>query len=213
MRGRASNNSRRAPVGEVASVIDDYLNLSGRDIQGYEFGVQYRMPRRASASSPSTATRRTTSSGAPRPMRTRRSSMNSSATVARVARERVARVAAGRRLRRLVLELLRFVRRHLGGDDASRFTGCSAIRTTSASSTTTASRATCCASIPRSATTRGSPIVSTKGARWLRGVTVRGGINNVLDTEPQLADEQYGYFSSTMNPRGRQFTMEVSRKF
>jgi hypothetical protein len=44
-------------------------------------------------------------------------------------------------------------------------------------------------------------------------VTVRGGINNVMDSEPQLADEQYGYFSSTMNPRGRQFTMEVSRKF
>jgi outer membrane receptor protein involved in Fe transport len=42
---QTSNNSRRAPVGEVLSVIDDYLNLSGRDIQGYEFGVQYRLPK------------------------------------------------------------------------------------------------------------------------------------------------------------------------
>jgi hypothetical protein len=49
-----------------------------------------------------------------------------------------------------------------GRKPRSRSTRRSARRTTSASSTTTASRATCCASIPRSATTRGSPIVSTK---------------------------------------------------
>jgi hypothetical protein len=42
---QATNNSRRAPVGEFISVIDDYLNLSGRDIQGYEVGVQWRGPK------------------------------------------------------------------------------------------------------------------------------------------------------------------------
>jgi len=49
--------------------------------------------------------------------------------------------------------------------------------------------------------------------RWLRGVTLRGAINNVFDTEPPLADEQYGYFTGSANARGRQFTMEVSKRF
>ena len=42
---QTSNNARRAVVGELVSVIDDYLNLSGRDIQGYEFGAQWRSPK------------------------------------------------------------------------------------------------------------------------------------------------------------------------
>ncbi|MEO6246106.1 MAG: TonB-dependent receptor, partial [Opitutaceae bacterium] len=40
----ANASNRRAAVGEVVSVIDDYLNLSGRQIQGYEFGLQWRGP-------------------------------------------------------------------------------------------------------------------------------------------------------------------------
>jgi outer membrane receptor protein involved in Fe transport len=52
-----------------------------------------------------------------------------------------------------------------------------------------------------------------RGHAWLKGVTLRGGINNVFDTEPQLADEQYGYFPGTANVRGRQFTMEFSKRF
>jgi outer membrane receptor protein involved in Fe transport len=48
---------------------------------------------------------------------------------------------------------------------------------------------------------------------WLKGVSVRGGINNVLDSEPRQTDEQYGYQSGTANVRGRQYTFEVSRKF
>ncbi|MBC7368839.1 MAG: hypothetical protein H7343_18845 [Undibacterium sp.] len=52
-----------------------------------------------------------------------------------------------------------------------------------------------------------------KNRAWLKGVSVRGGINNVMDEEPPLADEQYGYQSGTANVRGRQFTCEVSRKF
>ena len=52
-----------------------------------------------------------------------------------------------------------------------------------------------------------------RDSRWFTGTAVRVGVNNVFDREPQLADEQYGYFSGSANPRGRQFTMEVSRKF
>jgi hypothetical protein len=48
---------------------------------------------------------------------------------------------------------------------------------------------------------------------WLRGVALRGGINNVFDENPALVDEQYGYQPGTFNVRGRQFTMEVSKRF
>ena len=50
-------------------------------------------------------------------------------------------------------------------------------------------------------------------SRWLNGVTIRGGINNVFDEEPALVDEQFGYQPGTFNVRGRQFTMEVSKRF
>ena len=50
-------------------------------------------------------------------------------------------------------------------------------------------------------------------SRWLSGVTIRGGINNVFDEDPALVDEQYGYQPGTFNVRGRQFTMEVSKRF
>jgi outer membrane receptor protein involved in Fe transport len=49
--------------------------------------------------------------------------------------------------------------------------------------------------------------------RWLRGVSVRLGINNVFDVEPPLADETYGYAGGSANVRGRQATLELSRKF
>ena len=42
---------------------------------------------------------------------------------------------------------------------------------------------------------------------------VRANPPRVFDRAPQLADEQYGFFSGSANPRGRQFTTDVSRKF
>ena len=47
----------------------------------------------------------------------------------------------------------------------------------------------------------------------LKGVSVRLGLNNVFDRIPPLADEQYGFFTGSANPRGRQFTFDLSRKF
>ena len=48
---------------------------------------------------------------------------------------------------------------------------------------------------------------------WLRGVSARLGLNNVLDSEPPLADETYGYAGGSANVRGRQVTLEITRKF
>jgi len=40
-------SQQRAPVGRVISVIDDYLNLAGRDLEGFDFAVSYRLPKLA----------------------------------------------------------------------------------------------------------------------------------------------------------------------
>lgn len=36
---------QRAPVGEFLRGLDDYFNLSGRNLQGVDFGIVYRLPR------------------------------------------------------------------------------------------------------------------------------------------------------------------------
>ena len=37
-------SAQRAPVGRVISVIDDYLNVAGRDVEGIDVAVAYRFP-------------------------------------------------------------------------------------------------------------------------------------------------------------------------
>jgi hypothetical protein len=211
---QTSNNSRRAPVGEVASVIDDYLNLSGRDIQGYEFGLQYRMPK----------------------TRLGQFTFNSEAT------HYVLRRSKADENSPILDELERNGRTkwranasltwRQGGLSAGWFSSYfGSFVDTSAATTEQIYRVLGYPDYIRNFNDNGitryllrvDPSFShnawlsyrfDKGARaWLRGVTVRGGINNVLDREPQLADEQYGYFSGSANPRGRQFTLDFSRKF
>lgn len=46
---------------------------------------------------------------------------------------------------------------------------------------------------------------------WLRGLSVRVGINNVIDTDPPLADESRGYRTGGSNPRGRQYSLQLSK--
>ncbi|MCM2274476.1 MAG: TonB-dependent receptor [Candidatus Didemnitutus sp.] len=41
----ANPGSQRIPVGRVLSVVDDYINLSGRDIEGIDMALSYRSPR------------------------------------------------------------------------------------------------------------------------------------------------------------------------
>lgn len=48
---------------------------------------------------------------------------------------------------------------------------------------------------------------------WLRQVTLRFGITNVLDTDPPIADETAGYMLGTANPRGRMFNLDLTKRF
>lgn len=38
-------SSQRAPVGRLISLVDDYLNLAGRDLEGFDMAVTYRLPK------------------------------------------------------------------------------------------------------------------------------------------------------------------------
>ncbi|MBL9211214.1 MAG: TonB-dependent receptor [Opitutaceae bacterium] len=38
-------SQQRAPVGSVRSLVTDYVNLAGREVQGLDFGVEFRLPR------------------------------------------------------------------------------------------------------------------------------------------------------------------------
>ncbi len=38
-------NQRRAPVGPVIDVAEEFVNIAGRDLEGIDFGAEYRVPR------------------------------------------------------------------------------------------------------------------------------------------------------------------------
>lgn len=47
----------------------------------------------------------------------------------------------------------------------------------------------------------------------LDGTRLRFAINNLFDKDPPLADEVFGYYSDLHSPRGRQFAIELRKKF
>jgi hypothetical protein len=211
---QATNNSRRAPVGEFISVIDDYLNLSGRDIQGYEFGVQWRSPK----------------------TRAGQFSLSSEATHYVLRRSKADEISPEldelERNGRAAWRANASVSWRKGPVSAGWFTSYfGSFVDTSAATTEPITRALGYPDYIKIFNDNGitrylyrvKPAINhnawisyrfEKGSRaWLRGVTVRCGVNNVFDTEPPLADEQYGYFTGSANARGRTFTFDLSRKF
>ncbi len=211
---QGSNNSRRAAVGEVVSVIDDYLNLSGRDIQGYEFGVQWRAPK----------------------TRLGQLTFTSEATHYVLRRSKADEVSPildelerNGRVKWRANASLSWRQGPVSAGWFANYFG--SFVDTSAATTAPIYAALGSPDYIRVFNDNGimryllrvDPSINhnawisyrfDRGSReWLRGVTVRGGVNNVFDTDPQLGDEQYGYQPGTFNVRGRQFTMEVSKRF
>ncbi|MFM9078646.1 MAG: TonB-dependent receptor domain-containing protein, partial [Opitutaceae bacterium] len=211
---QSSPAARRAPVGEVESIIDNYINLSGRDIEGYDVGAQWRSPR------------------------TRLGSFTLNTDVTRYLRRR----SQGDEQAPILNELDRNGRVRWrgsasltwrqGGWSAGWFTSYfHSFVDTSAATTEAVYRALGQPGYIKVFNDNGitryvlnvDPFLNhnawlsyrfDRGAnRWLRGVSVRLGLNNVFDFEPPLADETYGYAGGSANVRGRQATLEVSRKF
>lgn len=210
----AGQSLPRAPVGEIVYVIDDYLNLSGRDIQGYEFGVQYRTPK----------------------TRFGTFTFNGDAT------HYVKRESKADEVSPILDELNRNGRTawranasvswRQGPYSAGWFTSFfGSFVDTSAATTEQVYRVLGQPEYIKVFNDNGvtryllrvEPQINhnawisyrfpASSGRYLKGVSLRGGINNVFDTEPALVDEQYGYQAGTFNVRGRQFTMEVSKRF
>jgi outer membrane receptor protein involved in Fe transport len=209
-----TNATRRAPVGEFVSLIDDYVNLSGRDIQGYEFGFNWRLPTtrfgQISLRGESTHYVMRQTQSAPGA-----SILNDLGKNGRVKW----RANAGLNWRQ-------------GAWSAGWFTTYfDSFVDTSAATTEPVYVALGRPDYIRVFNDNGivryvlkvDPFINhnawisyqfkESGRSWLKGVTVRGGLNNVLDTEPPLADEPFGFATGTANPRGRQFTVEVAKKF
>jgi outer membrane receptor protein involved in Fe transport len=211
---QTSNNSRRAPVGEVVSVIDDYLNLSGRDIQGYEFGVQYRTPktRFGTFSFAGDATHYV--------LRRSKADENS---------PELDELGRNGRTKWRANASVTWRQGPVSAGWFSSYFG--SFVDTSAATTEPIYTALGRPEYIQVFNDNGiiryllrvEPQINHNAwisyrfdrtsHRFLRGLTVRGGINNVFDEEPALADEQYGYQPGTFNVRGRQFTMEVTKRF
>lgn len=204
----------RAPVGEIVHVIDDYLNLSGRDIEGYEIGVQYRTPRTrwGTFTFTSEAThyvRRESKADENAPVldelnRNGRTAWRANASIS----WRLGPVAAGwftsyyGSFVDTSAATTEQIYRVLGEPDYIKVFNDNGI-----------TRYLLKVDPQINHNVWMSYRFDRQSNDWLRGVTVRGGINNVFDTDPALVDERPGYQPGTFNPRGRQFTMEISKRF
>ncbi|MBI2513966.1 MAG: TonB-dependent receptor [Opitutae bacterium] len=208
-----TNATKRAPVGEIVSVVDDYINLSGRDIQGYEFGFEWRSPKSSLG----------------------QFTLEADSTHYILRRSQAEPGAAeldelGRNGRTKWRANASFGWRR-GPWSARWFTSYfGSFVDTSAATTeavyTALGRPDYISVFNDNGVTRYlykvEPFINhnaslsyrfERGPRWLRDVTVRSSVNNVFDTIPPLADEQFGYMAGTANVRGRQFGIELSRKF
>lgn len=206
--------TRRAPVGQVVSIIDNYMNLAGIDMEGYEFGFQWRTPR----------------------SRFGQFTFNGEATHYVLRRSQIEEVAPvldelGRNGRVKWRANLSTSWRK-GPWSAGWFTNYfGAFVDTSAATTeavyTALGSPDYISVFNDNGVTRyllridpvfnhnawASYRFETSAHRWVRGTTVRFGVNNVMDTKPSAVDEALGYQGGTINVRGRQFTMELTKRF
>ena len=211
-----TNATKRAPVGEFVSLIDNYVNLGGRDLEGYELGLQYRFPKnrfgqfvlRGEATH---YLRREDKAEEDGPV------LNTLGKNGRAAWRANTSLSVKR-----------------GAWGAGWFTSYyGPFVDTSAATTEVIYKALGKPDYIKEYYDNGvvryvlrvEPVImhnaylSYRFARtahpWLQGLNVRGGINNVFDTEPSISDETQGtgYLGGVANVRGRQFTFEVSRAF
>ncbi len=211
---QTNNGAKRAPVGEIVSVTDDYINLSGRDIQGFEFGVQWKAPR--------TKLGQFTFNGEATHYVLRKSQADETA-------KPIYELEVNGRTKWRANASVSWRQRSWSAGWFTSYFG--SFVDTSAATTAAVYQALGGPNYIRAFNNNGltqyvlrvEPFIlhntwlaykfDKNAPGWLRGVNVRGGINNVFDTEPPLADEQFGYMGGTANVRGRQFTLEVSRSF
>ena len=208
-----TNATKRAPVGEFVSLISQYMNLGMTELEGYELGLQYRLPR-------SRLGQLQVRADASHYLRRDEQAEEGAPILSTLGRN-------GRTTWRASGSLL--WKRE--GWTASWFTSYyGGFVDTSAATTEAVYRALNYPKHIKEFNDNGAvryyyrvrPAVvhnvslayrfAASAPRWLRGLSLRGGINNLLDTDPPLIDEANG-FQSGVNIRGRQFLCEITRQF
>ncbi len=211
---QSSNATKRAVVGEITSLINDYINVGSRELSGVDLGFQYRLPALSVGQF-------TLKGEATRNLQRDDELADDGVVVDQLGKDGRAKWVAN-----LTLNWKR------GAWSAGWFTtyyGASA--DTSAATTKEIYEA---LGQPKSITPfndngimryylRVKPAIlhnvrtgyafGAGAPTWLRHSSVNVGINNVFDTEPPVADDDEGFMVGTVNPRGRQFTLKFERRF
>lgn len=213
---QTSNATRRAPVGEFVSLIDNYVNLGGRDLEGYELGFQYRFPKNPLGQfilkgESTHYVRREDKAEEDGPVLNELGKNGRADWRANVS--------------------LSWRRGAWGAGWFTSYYG--SFVDTSAATTEVIYNA---LGRPRYISQyydngvvryvlRVEPVVmhnaylsyrfTGKTQSWLRGVSLRGGITNIFDVEPSISDETQGtgYLGGVANVRGRQFSLDVTKSF
>jgi iron complex outermembrane recepter protein len=211
---QATNATRRAPVGEYLSATNGLINLGSRDLEGYDLGFQYRLPK-------SRLGQFTLKGEATHYLRREDQVDDASPVLSSLRTDGSAswRANLGASLRRGAWSAGWFSNYYgsyvdtsaattkpvwdaLGNPDyISEFYDNGVVRYL----------------------LRVDPVIvhnvslsyrfGATARPLLRGVSIRGGVNNVWDEEPSLSDEVHGYQGGAVNPRGRQFTLDLSKSF
>jgi len=212
---QTSNAAKRAPVGSFDNAVDNYINLSSRNIQGYEFGVQWVSPR----------------------WEIGRFSFKGEAThyLKRSSQQDIDSLEQDELLRNgradwRASASLGWKRGSWSAGWFSTYFGGSV--DTSAATTEAVYLALAQPDYIRAFNDNGitryllwmEPLIihnaflsykfeGNEEQSWFNGTTVRVGVNNLTNLQPPFADENFGYRPGIYNPRGRQFTFELSRTF
>jgi iron complex outermembrane receptor protein len=205
---------QRAPVGRVISVIDDYLNLAGRDLEGIDMAISYRLPKlkigqfnlKGEATYNSTFNEKLDEFSEVETILEEdgRAKWRANASVTWRLNNWGAgwftsyyggSMDPGGATTQTIYDQLGqpdYIRvfNDIGGVVRYRYW----IKDTFSHSTYVSYR-----------------FGRTKN--WLRDTSVRVGVTNVLDDDPPLADESRGYQGGTVSAKGRSYYMEISRKF
>lgn len=211
---QSSNASRRAPVGAVVSIIDDYVNLGRRELEGYEAGLRWQAPRTRFGQF-------TFNSEATRYLRREEQAEATDPVLSLLERNGRARWRASGSIhwRRGPWSAGWFTNYFGSFVDTSAATteavyralgGPSYIRVFNDNGITRYLLRVEPAWLHNASVTRR---FGSDAPAWFRNVSVRLAVNNVLDTDPPLADEASGYAAGTANVRGRQFAFEVTKRF
>ncbi len=208
-----TNATKRAVVGEITSLINDYINLGSRKLSGVDFGLQYRLPEFGIGQF-------TLKGEGTRNLQRDEELADDGVVIDELGKDGRAKWIGN--------ATLNWKRGAWSADWFTTYYGASA----DTSATTTAAIYEALGQ-PKSIVAvnnngvmryymRVKPaIVHNMRVSYAFGDDRRGrpqnvltlSVNNVFDTDPPVADEDEGFFVGTVNPRGRQFRLKFDRRF